>query len=42
VKEHLKEKREFGEDYSICPNTYIMPEDFRLFQQDREDNPKKL
>lgn len=37
-----KKKREFCEDYNICPNTFVLPDDFRLFQQDREDNPSKL
>lgn len=37
-----KKRREFGEDYGFCPTTYLMPDDFRLFQQDREDNPKEL
>ena len=37
-----KKRREFNEEYNFCPNTYIMPDDFRLFQQDREDNPKEL
>ena len=37
-----KKRREFGEDYNICPTTYIMPDDFKFFQQDREDNPGAL
>jgi tubulin polyglutamylase TTLL4 len=37
-----KKRREFGEDYNICPTTYILPEDFKFFQQDREDNPGSL
>ena len=37
-----KKRREFGEEYSICPTTYILPEDFKFFQQDREDNPAAL
>lgn len=37
-----KKRREFGEEYSICPTTYILPEDYKFFQQDREDNPSAL
>ena len=32
--------KNFGEEYRIVPKTYIIPEDFRRFQVDREDAEK--
>jgi tubulin polyglutamylase TTLL4 len=32
----------FKDNYSFCPSTYILPEDYRKFSQDREENPKDL
>ena len=29
--------RDFGEDYKIVPKTWILPEDLRRFQKERED-----
>ena len=33
-------RRRFGRDYEICPNTYILPEDFKRFEAEREDDAK--
>ena len=33
---------QFPENYNFCPLTYILPEDFRRLNIDREENPKDL
>ena len=35
-------KRDFGDDYDICPLTYLLMEDFRRLCLDREEDPKQL
>ena len=31
-------RRLFPQEYNICPKTYIMPDDFRQLQTDRESD----
>ena len=33
--------RKFGKEYNIVPQTYILPEDYRKFKLDREEEPGK-
>jgi tubulin polyglutamylase TTLL4 len=35
-------KRIYGKEYSFCPTTYILPEDYTRFTADRENHPKTL
>jgi tubulin polyglutamylase TTLL4 len=35
-------KRKFGEEYAICPPTYLMPEDHARLSTEREADPKAL
>ena len=37
-----KQRRVFGEEYSFCPNTYLLPDDYDRFLRDREEHPKQL
>ena len=33
-KNIAKMKRQYGADYNICPNTYVLPTDYRRFITD--------
>jgi len=33
--------RQFGSEYEITPQTYILPEDYKWFKLDRETETKK-
>ena len=35
-------RRKHGQDYEICPKTYILPEDYSRLQAELEENPKSL
>jgi hypothetical protein len=35
-------RRKFGEEYEICPQTYLMPEDHKRLTAERETDPKAL
>lgn len=35
-------KKKHGVAYNIAPQTFILPEDFSLFENDRENNPNNL
>jgi len=37
-----KMKRKFGKEYEICPLTFILPEDYKRFLNEREEHPKAL
>ena len=37
-----KMKREFGDDYDICPQTYLLPEEHKRVCAEKEDDPKSL
>ena len=37
-----KMRRIYGDDFSFCPNTYLLPEDLDRFVRDREEHPKQL
>jgi len=41
-KNFSRMKRSFGKDYDFCPQTYLLPDDYRRFQSDRENDPKGL
>jgi glutathionylspermidine synthase len=34
-------KRRFGQEYAICPPTYVLPEDYKKFLNDREQDSAK-
>lgn len=38
----LRQRRKFGKQYEICPQTYILPEDFSRFEMDRDENSSVL
>ena len=33
--------REFGEEYTIVPKTWLLPYDLRIFQKEREETTHK-
>jgi hypothetical protein len=35
-------KREFGDEYNIVPQTYILPDDYKRLVADKEDDHKAL
>ena len=35
-------KRSFGKDYDFIPQTYLLPDDYRRFQTDRQNDPKGM
>ena len=35
-------RRAFGEDYNICPATYLLPEDYDRFLRERDEHPTQL
>jgi len=35
-------KRKFGDDYDICPPTYILPEDYTRLTIEKDQDPKAL
>jgi hypothetical protein len=35
-KNILRLKRQFADSYAFCPKTYILPDDYRQLQTDRE------
>jgi hypothetical protein len=35
-------KIKFGEDYNLCPQTFLLPEDYKRITMERENDPKAL
>ena len=42
TKANIRMKRKFGEDYNICPLTFILPEDYSRLCVERDSDAKAL
>lgn len=41
-KHYSRMQKKFENDYNFCPETYILPDDYRKLNSDRDENPKSI